>query len=850
MLSRPLARFALLILLAPAAGAFAAPGAEDAPAIASVAEARKNRVLLPNGWRISPFGRMIEANDLTLNILNTPDGRCAVALNCGYNAHAATLFDYESGEAIERVPLKSAWYGMAWSPDGKTLYISGGNDRRGEHAPLHVLSYDADATPHLKPLEAPVFRDVIESGGAGQTGENVFPLPEDSARPVAGKDVFWSGLAHHPEKPWLFAANRTAGHVVVFDSKSGAVLARIETQVNPYDLIFSPDGKTLYVSNWGSGSVSVIDVEKAATRRVIPVGGNPNDMVLAKDGRLFVACSKDNSVYVINTRSEKAVARVVTSLWESDPAGSTPNFLALGEDEEILYVANADNNNLCVIEAEAGDELAVLGFIPTATYPSAIGVSGDGKRIAVGSGKGVGSSSNLRGPMVGAGGGGRVGEKEGASGNTKTLMKGSIHVLGAPESGAELKALTALVYENAPYHEDLLREARPPKTESIIPATVGKGSPIKHAIYILKENRTYDQILGDIGKGNSDPRIAIFGRDITPNHHALAEQYVLFDNFYVDAEASVDGHSWSNAAYATDFNEKNWPADYGGRIARPPYTEAARPPAGYLWDLCGKAGLTYRSYGEMEFIPSLKDHIAPEYKGWKAELDQENAEAYIKEIDQYDAEYDNPDPAKRLPNFSIVCLPHDHTYGGSVGKPTVQACVASNDLALGAIVERITKSRYWKETAIFVTEDDAQDGSDHVDCHRSILLCISPYSRLGSIDSVHYTTSSILRTIELLLGLPPMTQYDAASNPLYAAMGTKADLTPYAQLTPAVNLAARNGKLAYGAERSAEMDLSEFDRAPMVEFNEIIWKLVKGADSEMPLPILRFDRSQALAAAP
>jgi len=838
----PVVLLSVVLAVVVSLAACAPAGDDDGFTSPLVEQARANTYRLPNGWSISPIGMGIEMGDLVLNIVNTPDGEYMIALNSGYNEHELTIFEIETAAVVERVPLPTSWMGMAWSPDGTTLYVSGGNDRRGESAPLHVFSYDQGGPPFLTRVDAPVFVETFE-WMAGDDPQGVRDFPVDEGAASLGANVFWSGLLHHPTRDILYAANRTAGHVVVFNSETGAIEARIRTGVNPYDLVLSPDANTLYVSNWASASVSVIDTETHTVRRTIQVDENPNDMTLGSDGRLWVACANDNTVVVIDTATERAVGKIITSMWDKDPAGSTPNYVLLDDDEDTLYVANADNNNLAVIDVTPGDESRVLGFIPTASYPSALAMSADGSRIAVGSGKGTTSSSNLRGPHIGADGGDRVPADEGVAGTIKTLTRGSVHVFGVPSSGAELKALTQRAYQNTPYHEDLLVEATAPAGESIIPTVVGQTSPIKHVIYVLKENRTYDQILGDIEKGNGDPRIALFGREITPNHHALAEQFALFDNYYVDAEVSVDGHSWSDAAYATDFNEKNWPADYGGRVSRPPYTDAAEPPAGYIWELAGRAGLTYRSYGEKANHPSLVGHAAPGYPGWGADLDVENAEAFLREFDEYERNYDSLDPEERLPNFIMLQLPNDHTYGGSPGRPTPEASVAANDLALGMIVERVTQSRYWAETAIFVTEDDAQDGSDHVDAHRSIVLVISPYTKRGIVDSTHYTTSSILRTVELLLGLPPLTQFDAAATPFYNAMGTTLDPTPYAALPANIDLTAVNPQRGYGAEESLAMDFSEFDRTPMFELNEIIWKLVKGVDSEMPLPVHRYDIS-------
>ena len=814
------------------------PGSDGTSSKAGSLEVYK----LPNGWSISPLGAGFDTGDLVLNILPTSSRNHMIALNSGWAEHALTVFEIGPAKIVERVPLDTSWMGMAWSPDNRTLYVSGGNDRNGESAPLHVFSFNPDGPPFLTRVNEPVFKEAFSTvRGEEDKGIAVFPVESGSAK--LGRNVFWSGLLHHPTRDILYAANRTAGHIVEFNSKTGEIEGHIKTGVNPYDLVLSSDGDTLYVSNWASDSVSVIDTREREVRRTIRVGDNPNDMTLGRNGLLYVACANDNSVVIIDTKTDRAVGKIITSMWDKDPAGSTPNFLLLDNEEDTLYIANADNNNLCVADVTSGVDARVLGFIPTAAYPSSIAMSADGKKLVVGSGKGTRSSSNLRGPKVGSSGGGLVGSDEGVAGTTKSLIRGSIHVFDVPSSAAELKALTAQTFRNTPYHEDLLVEAAPPKTESVIPSVVGSNSPIKHVIYILKENRTYDQILGDMEKGEGDPRIAIFGEEVTPNHHALSEQFVLFDNYYVDAEVSVDGHSWSSAAYATDFNEKTWPADYGGKVRRPPFTDAAEPPAGFIWDLCREAGLTYRSYGEKATHPSLLGHFAPNYPGWGADIDIENAEFFIREFDEYERNYDSLERDKRLPNFTIIQLPNDHTYGGSPGRPTPVACVAANDLALGMIVERVSRSRYWNETAIFVTEDDAQDGSDHIDCHRSILLCVSPYTKRGIVDSTHYTTSSILRTMELLLGLPPLSQFDAAATPLYAAMGTTLDLTPYRAVPARVDINAKNLVTAYGAEESKKMDFSDFDRTPMFELNEIIWKIVRGEDSVMPLPVRRYDVS-------
>ncbi len=776
--------------------------------------------LLPNGWRITPFGDVVEMPDLMLNLQPSPDGRVVVAIHCGYNDHGLVTIDAESNEAVQRIGLPTAWYGLAWSPDGTKLYVSGGNNssKDGIRAPVYVFDY-ADG----RLSDAPV-RTLMGD--------------------AAPEDIYWAGLVHHPTESKLFAANRTSGNVVVFDTESGAILGKIRAEVNPYSLVLSDDGSTLYCSNWGSDSVSVIDVESMTVSFVIGVGDNPNDMVLAEDGRLFVACSNDNSVTIIDTKLNRATGSIVTSMYPNAPEGSTPNALALDPDHETLYIANADNNNVCVVNIDDAGEEDVLGFIPAGWYPSAVGVSADGEKLYIGNGKGASGSANPTGPHSPIR---QDGEKQVT---VKNSLYGTVNIVDIKSNRKKLRELTKQAYENCPYNDELLAAARPPKDkDTVIPSQVGAGSPIKHVIYIIKENRTYDQVFGDLPQGNGDPRLAVFGEEITPNHHKLAEQFVLFDNLYCDAEVSVDGHQWSNAAYATDFIEKLWPASYGRKSAAP-YTEAATPASGYLWDQCARKGLTYRSYGEYARrvsedgpmdgrVSGLVGHVAPHYLNWGAR-DVENAAEFIKEFDQYEANFDSGNPEERLPNFIVMGLPEDHTKGSRPGAPTVQASVASNDYALGMIIERLTHSKYWPELAVFVIEDDAQDGPDHVDARRTIGLVVSPYTKRGIVDSTFYTTSSMLRTIELVLGLQPMSQFDAAATPMYAAFSNKADQTPYEHLEPRIDIHALNDQRAWGAKESLAMDLSDYDRAPMFTLNEIIWKNVKGADSEMPLPVHRF----------
>ena len=407
------------------------------------------------------------------------------------------------------------------------------------------------------------------------------------------------------------------------------------------------------------------------------------------------------------------------------------------------------------------------------------------------------------------------------------------------------------VIENTPYNDSLLSEARPPKEPTILPREVGVETPIKHVIYIIKENRTYDQEFGDLKGANGDSRLTIFGEKVTPNQHALARQYLVLDNLYCDGEVSVDGHSWSDSAYATDFNERYWPPTYAGRSNAAP-TRAYVPSAGHLWDLAARKGLTYRSYGEyasrastgttMDAAPGsggLVGHVSPDYLGSR-QRDTANVSVFLREFKEYEKNYDSPDPNKRFPNFVIMSMPEDHTRGTAPGAFTPRAMVANNDYAIGQLVDAVSHSRYWPNTAIFIIEDDAQDGPDHVDARRTVGLVLSPYVKRGIVDSTLYSTSSMVRSIELLLGMPPMSQYDAAAMPMYASFGTQPQVTTFDAIKPKIDVNARNKEGDYGSEESQKMDFSELDHAPMHALNEIIWKSVKGADSPMPPPVHRF----------
>ncbi|HTB12447.1 MAG TPA: alkaline phosphatase family protein [Bryobacteraceae bacterium] len=785
---------------------------------------------LANGWKISPVGKAVWTEDLVLKLVTAPDGKAVIASHSGYNPHGVVVIDAKTQEVTQRIGLKTTWMGMAWSRDGKTLYVSGGNansskEKGGpaQRAPIYMFSY-ANGKLSDQPM--------------GQLDETI---PMDR--------IYWSGIAIHPKKNVVYAANRgtldAPSNVVAFDEKTGQIVARIPAEVNPYELAFTPDGDTLFVSNWASRSVTVIDTRTNRVTGTIAVGSNPNDMKISPDGRLFVACSNDNTIYVIDGKKRTVIERLSTTLSPQAPEGSTPDALELDAARKLLFVANADNNSIGVINIADPKHSEVLGFIPSGWYPSALTLVNGGQMLYVGNSKGQASYPDIKGP------GSPLASKWDGDESIKTMQKGSVEMIPLSDLRQKLSGYTKQVMANTPYEDSQLTLARAPKAPTVIPREVGAGSPIEHIIYIIKENRTYDQVFGDIAKGNGDSRLTIFGKNVTPNQHALAEQYVLLDNLYCDGEVSVDGHSWSNSAYATDFNEKLWPQDYGGH-GKAEETAAYVPSAGHLWDLARRKGLTYRSYGEYarrasdgktmqaaKGVDGLWGHVSPQFRLGNMR-DTENVDVFLKELAEYEQHFDDTNPAQRLPNFMVMSLGEDHTRGTQPGAFTPVAMVANNDQAIGRLVDRVSHSKYWDKTAIFIIEDDAQDGPDHVDARRTVGLVISPYVKRGIVDSTLYTTSSFVRSMELLLGLPPMSQYDAAAMPLYASFDLTANPAAFDVLPPQVDLNAKNTAKSFGSRASAKMDFDEYDEAPMKELNEIIWRSVRGADSPMPAPVHRY----------
>ena len=758
------------------------------------------QTLLPNGWKLSPAGQQTPLGDLPLNLVLAPGGRLAAVVNCGYGPNTVQLLDPETGQVLDQKPVGAAWVGLAFGADGRTLYASGGESNR-----VHVFQIE---NQRLRPDSALVL---------GQ------PWPKAK--------IGLTGLAVDGSRQLLYAVTREDNSLYVIDLTRRQPPRRVPLPAEAYAVVLAPDGRQLYISLWGSSAVAVYDVASGQIAAKIGVESHPNDLVLSRDGsRLFVANANSNSVSVIDTKARRVTETLSAALFPGSPAGSTPNSVALSEDNDRLFIANADNNCLAVFDVRQPGQSHALGFIPTGWYPTAVRTRG--RNLLVLNGKGSTSLPNAaQGPNP------LRDMEDRAPQYIGGLLRGSLARLAEPDAAA-LAAFSKQVYANSPYSK--AREASPAGAAgNPVPQRVGDKSPIEHVFYIIKENRTYDQVLGDMPAGNGDPALCIFPDSITPNHHALAHEFVLLDNFYADAEVSADGHNWSMAAYATDYVEKTWPANYSSRGGNYDYEggrgEVAEPKDGFIWDYCRRAGLSYRSYGEFVYqgetrVAALKDHIAPGYPGFDLEI-RDVAREQIWERD-----FDRLLAAGQLPRLSVIRLPGDHTFGAKRGARTPLAYAADNDLALGRLIEHLSKSSAWAKSVVMILEDDAQNGSDHVDAHRSTAYLAGPYVRRGAVVHTMYSTSGMLRTLELLLGLPPMSQYDAAATPLWECFTSKADARLYAARPARADLEARNTVWNRPAREAEKFDFSREDAAPDVAFNQNIWQAIRGENSVMPAP--------------
>ncbi len=790
--------------------------------------------LLNSGWKLQPAGKQIALDTLPMSAVLTPNGKHMVVLNGGYRPPSITVLDVASEKETDRMTIADAWLGLAITPNGRTIYVGGGSRSR-------VYEFGLSAEGKLE-------------------RQREFEVTPEAQRTFTD---FIGDVTTSPDGRLVYAADLFHDSIVVINPQSGRVIERYKTGRRPYRILFHPDGKSYLVSSWADGSVYQHDAINGNQTGVVRVGAHATDMIWstrkpdaddedekpAYEARLFVTASNTNTVAVVGVTEAKDLRLVETiniAMTPRQPLGMTPNAVGLSPDQKRLFIACSDGNVVAVANVSRV-KTRVEGFIPSGWYPTAVRPVADG-RLFILNGKGLRSYPNPNGPSPFR----RPSVTHGGTAAVEYvgfIQTGTASVI-PPFEHEQLAEWTKTARANSPYNDDLLDVVNT-GAGNPVPDRPGQPSPIQHVIYIVKENRTYDQVLGDLGRGNGDPSLKLFTADCTPNQRKLANEFVLFDNFYVNSDVSADGHNWATAAIASDYVQKMWPNSYAGRRKKYDYEggePAATPPAGYLWNNVLQAGLSMRNYGyfvtnlpkptpEGDLVGTIRDpSLIPvtnrKYRGFDLDYpDVERAKTFLNDLAQFEAR-------GQMPRFIIMRLGNDHTSGTSAGKIAPLSSMADNDYALGQIIEGLSKSKFWAETAVFVVEDDAQNGADHVDSHRSPAFVLSPYTHRGIIDSTMYNQAGMLRTIELLLGLRPMTQFDAAAKPMSAAFATKPDMKRYEAVKPQRALDERNPANSPTAARSAALDFSEADEIDDDELNDILWRAIRGG--EPPVPVRSF----------
>ena len=850
----------------------------------TVGRAGTNRVVTPVNQTLTPFGTQIELPGLRPQALAlSPNGRLLATAG---KTHELVIVDPVTGQILQRVPLPSdklnepqpaapsenilqpdkegqvSFTGLIFSPDGSRIYLSNVNGS------IKVFSVGADGKV------------------AG-----LFSIPLPPADAPRRKEEIPSGLALSPDGRRLYAALNLSNRLAEIDAGTGRVLRLWDVGVAPYDVALV--GNKAYVSNWGGrrprpgdltgpagrgtevkvdpvrhiaveGSVSVVDLAANKVTTEILTGLHASALAVTPNRRYLVcANAASDNLSVIDTRADKVIETIWVKQSPADLFGASPNALAFDAKGKTLYVANGTQNAVAVIEFRPGRS-KLTGLVPVGWFPGAIVHDAKRKSIYVANIKGIGSTTGKD-------------RQSGGMGFNSHQYHGSLSLFRIPPK-RELPRLSAVVWSN--YRRETIaatklppRGGRPPRP---VPERIGEPSVFKHVVYIIKENRTYDQVFGALSEGNGNPELCIFGERITPNQHKMVREFVLLDNTYCSGILSADGHQWSTTAFATDYMEKSFagfPRSYPDGMGVDENDALAYSPAGFIWDNVTKHGKTIWNFGEFA-MPKCRwsDPARKEEPKWKDYYDEflhgrgevviasepsiesirpytpTNTVGWIMEVpDVWRARYITNQIAEwerkgEFPNLVIICLPNDHTSGTSAGAPTPAACVADNDLAFGQIVEAISKSRFWPQTAIFAIEDDPQAGWDHVSGYRTTAYCVSPYTKRGAVVNTQYNTTSILRTIEQILGLPPMNQFDATATPMFDCFTDKPDLTPFTAVPNNVPLDEMNPSpkaindplLRKNAYTSARLNFKKIDACPEDTLNRILWHAMKGSQAPYP----------------
>ena len=748
--------------------------------------------LLPTQQRVQPIGKQVNLGLFPTGMALSTDGRLALVTNNGFIKQSLTVVDTVSLAAVDTVAslgFSSLFIGVALSPDGRTGYASGhsGND-------------DVIWTVALTP------------GPTMKFGKSIV-LPRGS---------FAAGLAMSPDGSRLYVAENLANAVAVIDTRTKAVLMSIPVGRQPWGIAVHPTLPRVYVTNRVDRTVSIIDTESMAViDDPVPTGNGPNAIAVSPNGaKIFVANATSDDLTVFDVDRPAHPRQLALTPFAGALPGSAPDALAFSPDGARLYVANAWDNDLAVI---APDTETLEGLLPTGFYPSGVAVSPDNHRLYV---------INMKGPRTYPRTDGRqhfdffVNQRfDGTYG-----VFGTLQVMGVPND-AKLGLLDRRVRSNNGFDTGV-RPGKGPAPSgpcSPIPCNVGDPSPIKHVVFIVRENKTYDQDLGDVPQGDGEPSYVLYGQQITPNLHALVNEFVLMDRLFADSEKSEPGHQWCTAAIDSDYIEKTWTAD-GRPLDIDVHVPPVSQPEGLYWfDNCYTHGVSFRKYGDF----TRTDASGTMIPYWVANTDFNYRDFDLDYHDQarfeeWKSEFDAQVATDTFPQFTYILMPNDHTKGTQAGEPDPRSFVAENDYATAEIVEAVSHSPYWRETVIFMVEDDPQSGVDHVDSHRTVGFVVGPYVRRHYVSHTRYDMASIHKTMELILGLPPMSQFDQMAAPmrdLFIDTDTP-DTTPYTTLPPQYPfIMARPNRYA---RLSARQDWSRPDRVPDALLNKILWDYLKG----------------------
>ncbi|HMD17716.1 MAG TPA: bifunctional YncE family protein/alkaline phosphatase family protein [Terriglobales bacterium] len=800
--------FACVLLVVLFSAATIPTGAE-----ADAVEAATYTAPLSTGVRLDAVGDAIDLGSMPLAMAIAPGGDKLAVVLSGWREQGLQIVDLKSRQVVQTLIQPAAFLGIGFSRDGRELFVSGGNDDT-------IFCYSwRDGTAALE-------RKIVLAEKAPEKPGSRYP----------------AGLAVSRTGNYLYVAENVGDSLAVVDVTTSKVVQRFPTDHYPYAVEAAANGK-VYVSAWAADTVAEFQTKPDGLLTPLgklKVGPRPSALLSNRTGsRLFAVLAGTDQIAVVDT-TRRTVLRYLSDAAPAGPAeGSTPNALALSHDESQLFVAEADNNAVAVFdvsekrvsenhvsEKHSGTAPSpLMGRIPADWYPTA--VLDAGGQVLVLNGKGHGSHANPDGPIPGEG-------IKRPLGYALGQLNGTLR-----SSADQIPSSTLAEYSRRVAEANNWQALRVRKTYP----------PFKHVVYIIKENRTYDQVLGDLKEGDGDPALVFFGQAISPNHHALALRFGLFDRFFTNAEVSSQGHIWSTAAYVTDFGEKTIPSAYSGKREGVDGEEIDEPINGFLWTLARKKGISFRDYGEMVKVPEgwpvtqreVVPYVSPTYPAFDLKTsDQARADAWIAELEKFVRD-------GKMPSLEVMHLPSDHTAGGRAGFRTPRAFMADNDLALGRIVEALSKSPFWKDTVIFVLEDDSQSGPDHIDSHRSCFFAISAYNRPGTIHRFANTTD-VVAAIEDILGLGRLSQFDYFSRSLADIFVETPDLSPWTAIVPQVDMNETNAPATTAARASEGLDFSAPDRVDDTIFNQILWSMMKGSqslpetDTKAPLHAYRVGR--------